>query len=119
MRPYSGRLRPRDVRSGSGAQSTAVPLLIPPAVPPNAIRPRRNPNTNGSSASQPPQRPPPPSPQPPGVPALGKQLCERGLPAAQVLVYIHQLNTQLTQAPSLDKVRRLSPVILSLGAPDY
>ena len=112
MRPYSGRLRPRDVRSGSSAQSTAVPLLIPPAVSPNAIRPRRN------SASQPPQRPPPPPPPPPGVPTLGKQLCERGLPAAQVLVFIHQLNTKLTQAPSLDKVRRLSPVPLSLGATD-
>jgi len=52
------------------------------------------------------------------VPTLGKQLCERGLPAAQVLVFIHQLNTKLTQAPSLDKVRRLSPVPLSLGATD-
>jgi hypothetical protein len=115
MRPYSGRLRPRDVRAGSGAPSSAVPLLIPPAASHSAAnRPSRNPGTSSAAAPGRTAHPRPPPP-PPGEATLGQRLCERGLFPAQVLVLVHQLNQLLTRAPSLEKVCLFPPPFLSLS----
>mmetsp|Transcript_12190 Transcript_12190/g.23265 ORF Transcript_12190/g.23265 Transcript_12190/m.23265 type:complete len:233 (+) Transcript_12190:399-1097(+) len=96
MRPTraaSGRLRPRDVRFPAGDNSRTVPTV--------AI-------SSGGGSKREQNRTSPKKQETStltigGMAWLAHKLCEEGVPSAQLLVYVHQLNSKLQSAPTMEQ----------------